>query len=378
MSFKVHIESSGHEFHTQDGETILAAALREGLRLPYSCRDGRCGSCKGTVLSGRVDYGDYEAKALSAEEKAQGKALFCQAVPLEDVMIQAREIEAAKDIAIKILPCRVVKLEKLAHDVMVLYLKLPQQERLQFLAGQYIDILLRDGRRRSFSIANAPHDDAFLQIHIRHVPGGHFSDHVFTQMQEKALLRFEGPLGTFFLRENDVQGSTNAGRFRHPASRDTCTSLCVAGAGMPGAAPECPIILMAGGTGFAPIKGILEHAFHTGVTLPLHLFWGVRARRDLYLHELALSWERSYPNFHYTPVLSEPLPEDQWPGRTGWVHEAVARDYPDLSRYEIYASGPPPMIEAGKALFTQHRLLPENLYFDSFEFAKDPSKNLAR
>src|SRR5713226_1811028 len=209
MSFKVHIESSGHEFHTQDGETILAAALREGLRLPYSCRDGRCGSCKGTVLSGRVDYGDYEAKALSAEEKAQGKALFCQAVPLEDVMIQAREIEAAKDIAIKILPCRVVKLEKLAHDVMVLYLKLPQQERLQFLAGQYIDILLRDGRRRSFSIANAPHDDAFLQIHIRHVPGGHFSDHVFTQMQEKALLRFEGPLGTFFLRENDVQGSTN-------------------------------------------------------------------------------------------------------------------------------------------------------------------------
>lgn len=347
MSFKVHIEPSAHEFRMQDGETILAAALREGLRLPYSCRDGRCGSCKGTVLSGRVDYGDYEAKALSSEEKAQGKALFCQAVPLEDVVIQAREIEVARDIAIKILPCRVVKMEKLTHDVMALYLKLPQNERLQFLAGQYIDILLRDGRRRSFSLANAPHDDGFLQIHVRHVPGGHFSHHVFTEMQEKALLRFEGPLGTFFLREG---GSTN------PA----------------------PGILMAGGTGFAPIKAILEHAFYTGVTRPLHLFWGARARRDLYLHELALSWERSYPNFRYTPVLSEPLPSDQWPGEVGWVHEAVVRQCPDLGRYEIYAGGPPPMIEAGKAAFIQHRLLPENLYFDSFEFAKDPSKNRAR
>jgi len=139
-----------------------------------------------------------------------------------------------------------------------------------------------------------------------------------------------------------------------------------------------PGILMAGGTGFAPIKAILEHAFYTGVTRPLRLFWGARARRDLYLHELALSWERSYPNFRYIPVLSEPLPSDQWPGEVGWVHEAVVRQCPDLGRYEIYASGPPPMIEAGKAAFIQHRLLPENLYFDSFEFAKDPSKNLAR
>ncbi len=404
MSFKVRIEPDDREFYAQEGETLLAAALRAGLRLPYSCREGRCGRCKGTLLSGTVDYGDYDPKALSGQEKAQGMALFCQAVAQADLVIKAREVKAAKDIAIKTLPCRVVKMEKLAHDVMALYLKPPQNESLQFLAGQYIDILLRDGRRRSFSLANAPQDDGLLQIHIRRVPGGYFSEHVFTQMQEKALLRFEGPLGTFFLREDDVQGSTSAAGGTMPGAVDVQGSTSAAGGTMPEAADvqgstnvphryaprpraqeaqERPagrrVILMAGGTGFAPIKGILEQAFYTGVRRPLHLFWGARARRDLYMHALARSWQQDYPNFRYTPVLSEPSPADQWDGQTGWVHEAVIREYPDLSRYEIYASGPPPMIEAGKVLFAQHGLSLENFYFDSFEFAKDPpSKELLK
>lgn len=335
MSFKVRVEPSGHEFVSGAEETILAAALRQGLALPYSCRDGACGACKGKILSGRVDYGEYEKKALADEEKAAGKALFCQAVPLEDLLVEVREVSAAKGITIKTLPCRVVRLEKLAHDVMGVYLKLPQTQRLQFLAGQYIDILLREGRRRSFSLANPPHDDEFLQLHIRQVPGGQFTDHVFDGMKERDLLRFQGPYGVFFLRDDSDQ----------------------------------PALFMAGGTGFAPIKSIVEHAFAKDETRPMHLFWGARRERDLYMHELALSWSQRHDNFRYTPVLSEPRPQEHWQGRTGWVHEALLVDYPDLSQYEVYASGPPPMIEAGKSSFLACGLPEDRFYFDSFEFS---------
>jgi CDP-4-dehydro-6-deoxyglucose reductase len=335
MSFKVRIESSGHEFAVEDKETVLAAALRQGIPLAYSCRNGSCGTCKGKLISGQVDYGVYEDKAMSAEEKSAGHALFCQAVPQSDLVIEAKEIDATKGIPIKILPCRVVKLEKLAHDVMQLSLKLPEGQRLQFLAGQYIDILLAGNKRRSFSLANAPGSDELLQLHIRHVPGGFFTDHVFNKMKEKDLLRFQGPLGTFFLREDSGK----------------------------------PMILVAGGTGFAPIKGMLEQALAQGVTRPMHLYWGVRAQRDLYWHELPLAWAREHKHFRYTPVLSEPLPEDQWTGRTGWVHDAVVADYPDLSGYEVYASGPPPMITALKGVVKKHGLPDDCLYYDSFEFA---------
>lgn len=339
MGFKVRIEPSGHEFTVARGETVLAAALREGFNLPYSCRNGACGTCKGRILAGTVDYGDYEARALSADERAQGFCLFCRAQPRSDLTIEAREIGAAKDIVIKTMPCRVAKMQKLAPDVMALYLKLPQSERLQFLAGQYIDILLRDGRRRGFSLANAPHDDEFLQLHIRHVPGGFFTQHVFTEMREKALLRFEGPLGTFFLREDSAR----------------------------------PIIFMAGGTGFAPIKGMIEHALYTGMARPMHLFWGARARVDLYQHELAQGWAQQHPLLQYTPVLSEPAVGDAWHGETGFVHAAVARTYPDLRAYELYASGPPSMIDAARMAFAQHGLAADAFYYDSFDYAKDPA-----
>ncbi len=335
MAFQVRVEPSGDSFTIQDDETILAAALRAGVMLPYSCRGGSCGSCKGRIVAGRVDYGSFDAKALTAAEQAAGFALFCQARPLSDLVLEARTIEAAKDIQVRILPCRVVKMERAAPDVMILSLKLPANERLQFLAGQYIDILLKDNQRRSFSLANAPGADELLQLHIRHVPNGLFSGHVFTKMQEKDLLRFQGPLGTFFLR------SQSAG----------------------------PAILIGGGTGFAPIKSILEDAFARGLTRALHFYWGVRARRDLYLHDLVQAWVGKYPNFRYTPVLSEPVPDDHWSGRTGWVHEAVLADYPDLTGHEVYASGPPPMIAAIKQQFFARGLRPEDLYYDSFEHA---------
>ncbi|MDA8364265.1 MAG: CDP-6-deoxy-delta-3,4-glucoseen reductase [Gammaproteobacteria bacterium] len=348
MGFTVRIEPSGHEFAAEGSETVLEAALRHGFNLPYSCRNGACATCKGKVIAGVVDYGTYESKALSESEKRAGMALFCRARPLSDVIIEVREIGAVRGIAVKTLPCRVVRMDKLAPDVMVLYLKLPQNERLQFLAGQYVDILLRDGRRRSFSLANAPHDDEALQLHIRHLPGGHFSEHVFTRMKEKDLLRFQGPLGTFFLREEG------------------------GGAGAEPAGSGRPIILMAGGTGFAPMKAILEHTFYVGLQRPIHLYWGVRARPDLYLHERVQAWAQEHGNFRYTPVLSDPLPGDCWAGRCGWVHEAVVQDYPDLSAHEVYASGPPPMIEAGKAAFGACGLPDDRLFYDSFERARDP------
>ncbi|TMI40679.1 MAG: 2Fe-2S iron-sulfur cluster binding domain-containing protein, partial [Betaproteobacteria bacterium] len=234
-SRRVTLQPSGHQFEVEAGEAILAAALRQHFVLPYGCRNGACGSCKGRLLEGSIDYGVYQKKALPDAEKAQGKALFCQAKPLTDVVIEARTIGAAKDIAIKTLPCRVQKMERLADDVMILYFRLPANERLQFLAGQYLEFLLKDGSRRSFSMGNAPHDDELIQLHVRRVAGGSFTDHVFGRMKERDILRFEGPLGTFFMREESAK----------------------------------PIVFVASGTGFAPIKSIIEHALHKGVARPM-------------------------------------------------------------------------------------------------------------
>ena len=333
MPHQITLEPSGHTFTVENGETILNAALREGFALPYGCRNGACGSCKGKILKGEVDYGHYQANALKDEEKTQGKALFCRARPLTDLVLEVREIGAAKDIHIRTLPCRVQKMEKLADDVMVLQLKLPANERLQFLAGQYLDFLLKDGRRRSYSIANPPHDDNLIELHIRHLPGGHFSDRVFTEMKEKDILRLEGPLGSFFLRE----------------------------------ASDKPMIFLAGGTGFAPIKAMLLHAFASASLRPMVLYWGVRSRKDLYMGELPVAWQREHANFSFIPVLSEPRPDDAWIGRIGYVHEAVLEDFPDLSGYQVYACGAPAMVDAARQSFTRSRALPEEeFYADSF------------
>ena len=333
MPHQITLEPSGHAFTVEDGETILNAALREGFALPYGCRNGACGSCKGKILKGEVDYGHYQANALKDEERAQGKALFCRAKPMTDLVLEVREIGAAKDIHIRTLPCRVQKMERRADDVMVLQIKLPANERLQFLAGQYIDFLLKDGRRRSYSIANPPHDDGLLELHIRHLPGGHFSDRVFAEMKEKDILRLEGPLGSFFIREES----------------------------------DKPMIFIAGGTGFAPIKAMLLHAFASGTPRPMVLYWGVRSRKDLYMGDLVATWQQEHPHFNFIPVLSEPRPEDAWLGRTGYVHEAVLADFKDLSGYQVYACGAPALVDAARQGFTGSRGLPEDeFYADSF------------
>jgi len=330
---KVTVQPSGHAFEVQEGESVLTAALRQDIVLPYGCRNGACGSCKGRILEGRVDYGVYQKKALTDEDKAQGKALFCQARPLTDLVVEARTIAAAKDIPVRTLPCRVQKLERLADDVMGVHLKLPANERLQFLAGQYIEFLLKDGSRRSFSMGNAPHDDELIQLHVRHVPGGQFTDHVFGKMKERDILRFEGPLGTFFLREDSHK----------------------------------PIVLVASGTGFAPIKSVIEHALRRNIARSMVLYWGGRRPKDLYMDALARQWP-----IKYVPVVSEALPEDRWTGRTGFVHRAVMQDFPDLSAHQVYACGVPVMVDAARRDFTQQCRLPEDeFYADSFTTQAD-------
>lgn len=338
MPHQVTIQPSGHQFTVNDDETILDAALREGFSLPYGCRNGACGACKGKVLSGQLDYGKHSPNALKDEEKAQGRALFCRAKPLTDMVIEAKEIGAAKDIVIKTLPCRVEKLEKRADDVVVLKIKLPANERLQFLAGQYIDFQLKDGHARSFSLANPPHDDSLLELHIRHVPGGLFTSQVFTTMKERDILRLKGPLGSFFIREDS----------------------------------DKPMIFIAGGTGFAPIKGMLEHAFAEHTDRELILYWGVQSLKDLYMPELPQQWLAERPNFSFIPVLSKPLPQDHWQGRTGYVHDAVLADFADLSGYQVYACGAPIMVDSAREAFVRTRRLAEDEFFaDAFVYAAE-------
>ena len=341
MTYTVTIQPSGNQFEVAEGESVLRAGLDAGFHLPYGCRNGACGSCKGRLVSGEIDYGEYQQSALSDDERAAGMALFCVAHALSPLTIECREISAVKDIVIKKMPCRVHRLEKLGEDVMVIYLKLPANERLQFLAGQYLDFLLKDGTRRSFSMANAPHDDEFVQLHVRHVPGGHFTEHIFGAMKERDILRIEAPLGSFFLRDDSSK----------------------------------PIVFVASGTGFAPIKAIIESAFNNGDEREMRLYWGGRRPRDLYLLELAQQWAQQHANFSFIPVASEARPEDAWTGRTGFVHRAVMEDLPDLSAHQVYACGVPAMIEAARTDFTHHCKLPlEEFHADAFTTAADLAK----
>ena len=337
MPYSVHVRPSQHAFTAEGGESILDAALNHGLSFPYGCRNGSCGACKGRLVSGEIDYGEANVSALMDEDKAAGFALFCQARPRSDVVIEVQEVKSLTQIPIRTLPCRVRRIKPLCHDIMGLWLELPRTERLQFLAGQYINILLPDGRKRAYSLANPPHQDEFLELHIRHYAHGAFSELAFSSLRENSLLRIRGPYGTFTLDEDSPR----------------------------------PMIFVAGGTGFAPVKGIIEHALAEEHARPIHIYWGVRARRDLYMDELPRSWAQKYRHISYTPVLSEPAVEDQWEGRTGLVHQAVMEDFVDLSGHEVYAGGPPAMVKAVQSEFQKVGLCPDCFYADSFELAKD-------
>jgi len=341
MSFTVTVQPSGRSFSVGRDEPILHAAIREGVGLPYGCKDGACGSCKCRMLEGRVIHGAHQPKALSAEEEAAGMILTCQAAPQTDVVIEARTVAGAGEFPVRKMPSRVSRIEKPSPDVAVLTLQLPANDPLRYHAGQYVEFILRDNARRSYSMANAPHlqgDKPAIELHIRHMPGGKFTDHVFGAMKEKDILRVEGPFGSFFLREDS----------------------------------DKPIVLLASGTGFAPIKAIIEHIEFKAITRPVVLYWGARALADLYLHDWALQAAQRLPNLRYVPVLSEPRPEDAWTGRTGFVHQAVMADLPDLGGHEVYACGAPVMVDAAQRDFVAVCGLPADAFFaDSFVTSAD-------
>jgi len=342
VSYQVTLKTSGKLFTVNQDETILEAALRQNINLPYGCKNGACGSCKGKILEGQVTHGKHSDSAMSRANETAGATLFCCAHPQSDLLIEAREVQGAGDIAIRKIPCRVNTISKPSSDVAILKLQLPASERFQFLAGQYLEFLLKDGQRRAYSIANAPEQEGPLELHIRHLPGGLFTDFIFgakdPALKEKDILRFEGPLGSFFLREDSKK----------------------------------PIIFLAAGTGFAPIKSIIEQMQAKKIQKPISLYWGGRRPSDLYMNNLCEGWARDLPDFKYIPVISDALPEDAWSGRNGLVHRAVMADHPDLKDFQVYACGAPVMVNAARQDLSSHCHLPDEEFFsDSFTSAAD-------
>ncbi|HEY4039608.1 MAG TPA: CDP-6-deoxy-delta-3,4-glucoseen reductase [Burkholderiaceae bacterium] len=356
MSFTVSVRPSGREFTAEPTENILEAALRAGVGLPFGCKDGACGSCKAKVLSGQLEQGLHAAPALSHDEHVAGLALLCCAQARSDLVVEVREVAGYGEFPPRKMPCRITHLERVAPDVVIVTLQLPASEHLKYRAGQFLEFTLGNGARRCYSIATAPHSEDAISIHVRHMPGGVFTDALFgaaaKPIKERDILRLEGPLGTFFLRTDS----------------------------------ERPIVLLASGTGFAPIKAIAESIFHLRLNhddpargqraRDVVLYWGARARRDLYMNEVPMQWASEQPNFRYIPVLSDALPEDAWTGRTGFVHQAVMQDLPDLSQHEVYACGAPVMVEAARRDFVALRRLPDEQFLaDAFTSKADVVKD---
>ncbi len=349
--FQITVQPSARAFTAQPDETILTAGIRAGLGLPYGCKDGACGSCKCKKLEGIVVHGPHQSKALSDEEEANGFVLTCCGVAHSNVVLESRQVTQEGALPIKKMPTRVSLMEKMSADVMLLKLQLPANDNFTYHAGQYVEFILRDGVRRSYSMANAPHTLAAsdagaggLELHIRHMPGGQFTDPVFSSMKEKDILRIEGPFGSFFLREDSKK----------------------------------PLVLLAAGTGFAPVKAMIEHMQFKGITRPTTLYWGGRRPADLYMDAWVKAKTAAMPHLRYVPVVSNALPEDGWTGRTGFVHQAVLADLPDLSGYQVYACGAPIVVDSARAAYTGQAGLPEDeFYADAFTTEADKAQDAA-
>ena len=341
MTFQISVLPSGRHFEVNDGEVILAGAIRDGIGMPYGCKDGACGSCKCKKISGTVTHGPHQDKALSAADEAAGLVLTCCAVAHSDVVLESRQVTEAGAFPVRKMPVRVSSLHRASHDVMVLRLQLPAADPFRYHAGQYVEFLLRDGDRRSYSMANAPHNlgnPASIELHVRHMPGGKFTDQVFGTLKDKDILRIEGPFGSFFLREDSPK----------------------------------PMVFLASGTGFAPIKALIEHIEAQHITRPVTVYWGGRRPADLYMHDWMVEQAARMPHLSYVPVVSDALPEDAWTGRTGFVHHAVMADFADLSCHQVYACGAPVVVESAKADFVGTCGLPSDEFFaDSFTSALD-------
>jgi len=340
MSYsRVTLLPFGQVLSVEQGETILDAALRAGLNLPHSCKGGHCSSCRARILAGSVHYPLGRPLGLLEQEEREAYVLLCQAhANSAEIVIEAREIKPpAADIQIKSLPSRIERLVRLAPDVMAVFLRLPAREQFHYVAGQYLDVMLPQNRRRSFSIANPPHDSEMIELHVRRVASGEFTQQLFSGAAEKTQLRIEGTPGHLWYRVDSVR----------------------------------PAALISGATGYAPLRAMLRHLLERGDRRSLHFYWGAQSRVDLYEDASVRRWCEKYPNLQYTPVLSNVRAEDAWTGRVGWVHEAALQDHPNIREFDVYAAGPPVMIEAIRHEFAAKGLPPDQLFFDSFDFAPD-------
>lgn len=323
MTWTVRVAGSDIAFACEAGCTILDAAQAAGYELPYSCRNGICRNCRGRVLAGDVEGPVVES----------GEVLFCQARPRSDLEIAPRAISRLDPDARKVVAAKVYRVIRPAEDVAVVQLRFPAGTRVRFKAGQYLHVLLEDGEFRCFSMANPPQANDGALLHVRIVPGGRFSETVLPALVPGAVLRVELPFGDFYLREQSA----------------------------------APLVFVASGTGFAPIKSILEDTFRRGVGREMTLYWGARRRKDLYALDLPQKWASQHSHFRFVPVLSEPGPEDAWQGRTGLVHQVVMEDYATLAGHDIYACGVPAMVEAARRDFeTTRGLSPSDFYCDAF------------
>jgi CDP-4-dehydro-6-deoxyglucose reductase len=339
---EITIIPTGQRFVADAQEPVLTAALRAGLNLPHSCKGGHCASCRARVIEGSFQYPDVGLPAgITAEEARQHYVLLCQARPMSDMIVETREVRPAADVEVKSLPCRIDRLDRLTDDVMAVFLRLPAVEEFRFVPGQYLDVMLPQGRRRSFSIANSPSDGRLLELHVRKASASGFTALLFDRMRAGTLLRIEGPLGQFWFRSDSPR----------------------------------PALFVGGGTGYAPLRAMLRHLLAQGDQRPVTLYWGGRTTADLYEHDWLVDIAAKHEHFDYRPVISEPQESAataaRWNGRTGYVHEAVLRDIAHLAAYDVYASGPPAMVEAIRAQFAARGLPRDQLYFDSFDYAPD-------
>ena len=336
--YTVTVQPSGRAFTVPVGDSVLMAGIKQSIPLPYGCKDGACGSCKCKILSGTVRHSNHQSKALTPQEEASGFVLTCCATPLSDLVLESRQVTQLGALPIKKMPVRVSAMRKVSDDVMVLHIQLPANDAFTYRAGQYVEFILRDGARRSYSMATAPHLGPGMELHIRHMPGGKFTDHVFGALHEKDILRIEGPFGSFSLCEESQK----------------------------------PILLVASGTGFAPVKALIEHLQHQGSSRKVTLYWGGRKPADLYMQEWVLMQIAAMPTLSFVPVVSDGALADAWLGRTGFVHHAVMQDFPDMSQYQVYACGAPIVVDSARADFVGHcGLEPDDFFSDAFTSEAD-------
>lgn len=330
--FIIENQATGKVFRSDGDSAILEDALIHGVNFPYGCQKGFCGKCKASIITGEVAYEGEAPNGITPEEIADGMALLCQCRAKSDVTLVVNELDNVADIEVRTLPCKVQSIKRFNHDVIQLFLKIPDALSLQYLAGQYIDLIHPDFEPRAFSIANAPSNNGLIELHVRLIEGGKFTNFIFNQLEEKSLLQLEGPKGDFFFREDSKK----------------------------------PVILMAGGTGFAPVKSIVEHAIATKLSREMYIYWGVRDESDMYM-DLPQQWISEYDNIHFVPVLSQA--NEKWQGRKGFVHQSILKDFEDLTGYEVYACGPPEMVKSAVKSFVEQGMIQDNFFSDAFVFA---------